>query len=169
VIAVPADRSGAPPIPAGQFSKTIYAYTFGKVGGGTPTQPVPITYPNDLDALPGEQVDLYFYDEAPRNAGRCIRTILVLRFPSPCPANRASMPRRPATMGWLRGIKGVASETTSRKRRFGSRGPAPSTPPSTRRRCAKALTRGPSRSRPPAAPPPPLATSSFCPPRTSPW
>jgi RHS repeat-associated protein len=65
VIAVPADRSGAPPIPAGQFSKTIYAYTFGKVGGGTPSQPVPITYPNDLDALPGEQVDLYFYDEAP--------------------------------------------------------------------------------------------------------
>jgi RHS repeat-associated protein len=65
VIAVPADRSGAPPVPAGQFSRTIYAYTFGKVGGGTPSQPVPITYPNDLDALPGEQVDLYFYDEAP--------------------------------------------------------------------------------------------------------
>jgi len=65
VIAVPADRSGAPPIPAGQFSRTIYAYTFGKVGGGTPSQPVPITYPNDIEALPGEQVDLYFYDEAP--------------------------------------------------------------------------------------------------------
>jgi RHS repeat-associated protein len=65
VIAVPADRSGAPPIPGGQFSKTIYAYTFGKVGGGTPSQPVPITYPNDLQADPGEQVDLYFFDEAP--------------------------------------------------------------------------------------------------------
>ena len=65
VIAVPADRSGAPPIPAGQFSRTIYAYTFGKVGGGTPSQPVPIRYPNDLEALPGEQVDLYYYDEAP--------------------------------------------------------------------------------------------------------
>jgi hypothetical protein len=64
VIAVPADRSGAPLLP-GQRMRTIYAYTFGKVGGGTPSQPVPITYPNDIEALPGEQVDLYFYDEAP--------------------------------------------------------------------------------------------------------
>jgi len=65
VVAVPVDRSGAPPIPVGQFSKTIYAYTFGKVGGGTPSQPVPIFYPNDVEALPGEQVDLHYYDEAP--------------------------------------------------------------------------------------------------------
>src|SRR2546428_935427 len=38
---------------------------FGKPGGGTPSAPIPITFPNDLGAPPGTQVELWFYDEAP--------------------------------------------------------------------------------------------------------
>jgi RHS repeat-associated protein len=65
VVGVPIDRSGAPPLPAGVYAKTVYAYTFGKVGGGTPSQPVPITFPNDVGGNPGESLDLYYYDELP--------------------------------------------------------------------------------------------------------
>ncbi len=65
VVAVPLDRSGAPPLPGGLYAKTVYAYYFGKVGGGNPSQPVPITFPNDLGLSPGEQADLYYYDELP--------------------------------------------------------------------------------------------------------
>lgn len=34
-------------------------------GGGTPTTPIPITLPNDLEALPGEQLTIWYYDESP--------------------------------------------------------------------------------------------------------
>ncbi len=62
---VPTDRAPLPPFPADRYSPTLFMYYFGKQGGGTPSAPVPITYPNDLDIPPGTQVELWFYDEAP--------------------------------------------------------------------------------------------------------
>ncbi len=64
---VPPDRSPLPPleVPPGAIAGPTYMFYFGKVGGGTPTAPVPIIGPNDGGGLPGETVDLYFYDEAP--------------------------------------------------------------------------------------------------------
>ncbi len=62
---VPADRAPLPPFPADRYSPTLFMYYFGKAGGGTPSQPVPITYPNDLDIPPGTQAELWYYDEAP--------------------------------------------------------------------------------------------------------
>jgi RHS repeat-associated protein len=64
---VPPDRSPLPPLelPPGFVAGPIYMFYFGKVGGGTPTAPVPIIGPNEGGGFPGEQVDLYFYDEAP--------------------------------------------------------------------------------------------------------
>lgn len=64
---VPPDRSPLPPLelPPGFTAGPLYMFYFGKVGGGTPTAPVPVIGPNDLGGLPGERVDLYFYDEAP--------------------------------------------------------------------------------------------------------
>ena len=64
---VPPDRSPLPPleVPPGAVAGPIYMFYFGKVGGGTPTAPVPIVGPNEGGGLPGERVDLYFYDEAP--------------------------------------------------------------------------------------------------------
>jgi len=35
------------------------------VGGGTPTGNIPIDTPNDVDGLPGDKIDLYFFNEAP--------------------------------------------------------------------------------------------------------
>lgn len=40
-------------------------FSFGKVGGGTPTQPIPVTFPNTIGAYPGQQVELWYYNEAP--------------------------------------------------------------------------------------------------------
>ncbi len=64
---VPPDRSPLPPLqlPPGYTAGPLYMFYFGKVGGGTPTAPVPIIGPNEVGDLPGERVDLYFYDEAP--------------------------------------------------------------------------------------------------------
>lgn len=62
---VPLDRNPLPPFPADRVVSSLYMYSFGKQGGGTPSAPVPITYPNDLDLPPGTQVELWFYDEAP--------------------------------------------------------------------------------------------------------
>lgn len=64
---VPPDRSPLPPLelPPGYTAGSLTMFYFGKVGGGTPTAPVPIIGPNELGSLPGEKVDLYFYDEAP--------------------------------------------------------------------------------------------------------
>ncbi|MBI3045911.1 MAG: hypothetical protein HYY78_24145 [Betaproteobacteria bacterium] len=65
VRAVPVDRLPIRPIPEGQTSRTVYLFYFFREGGGTPTQPVPVTLPNDMEALPGEQVELWYYDEDP--------------------------------------------------------------------------------------------------------
>ncbi len=62
---VPLDRSPLPPFPADRVAGSLYMYYFGKVGGGTPSQPVPIAAPNELDLPPGTQVELWYYDEAP--------------------------------------------------------------------------------------------------------
>jgi len=43
----------------------VYLFYFGKVGGGLPTGNIPVDTPNDLDGLPGEKVDLYYFNEAP--------------------------------------------------------------------------------------------------------
>jgi len=65
VRAVPLDRLAVPPIPPGVETNTVYMFSFGKVGGGTPTQPVPVTFPNTIGAYPGQQVELWYYNEAP--------------------------------------------------------------------------------------------------------
>ncbi len=62
---VATDRTPIPPLPADRYSPSGYMYYFGKQGGGTPSAPIPITVPNDLDVPPGTQVELWFYDEAP--------------------------------------------------------------------------------------------------------
>ena len=62
---VPLDRNPLPPLPADRVVSSLYMYYFGKPGGGTPSAPVPIRFPNDLDLPPGTQVELWYYDEAP--------------------------------------------------------------------------------------------------------
>lgn len=61
---VPIDRLPILPIPAGQESRSVYLYYFFREGGANPTQPIPVTMANDLDALPGEQVEMWYYDES---------------------------------------------------------------------------------------------------------
>lgn len=61
---VPVDRLPIRPIPDGQTSKSVYLFYFFREGGGDPTTPIPVTLPNDGDALPGEQVELWYYDES---------------------------------------------------------------------------------------------------------
>ena len=62
---VPIDRIPVPPPPAGLFTTAAYMDYFGKPGGGTASEPIPVTLPNDLDLPPGAQAELWFYDEAP--------------------------------------------------------------------------------------------------------
>jgi hypothetical protein len=62
---VPLDRLAVPPPPAGVETNVVYMFSFGKVGGGTPTQPIPVTVPNTIGAYPGQQVELWFFNEAP--------------------------------------------------------------------------------------------------------
>lgn len=62
---VPLDRTPIPPLPGDRVGTTAYMSYFGKPGGGTPSEPIPITFPNDLGAPPGTQVELWYYDEAP--------------------------------------------------------------------------------------------------------
>ncbi len=62
---VPIDRLPILPIPAGQESRSVYLYYFFREGGANPTQPIPVTMANDLDALPGEKVEMWYYDESP--------------------------------------------------------------------------------------------------------
>ncbi|MDX2250921.1 MAG: RHS repeat-associated core domain-containing protein [Nitrospira sp.] len=59
------DRTPIPALPADHVGGSAYMYYFGKDGGGTPSEPIPITFPNELGAPPGAQVELWFYDEAP--------------------------------------------------------------------------------------------------------
>lgn len=62
---VPVDRLPIKPLPAGVNAKSVYLYYFFREGGANPTRPIPVTMNNDLDALPGEKVDLWYYDESP--------------------------------------------------------------------------------------------------------
>ena len=62
---VPIDRVPLPPLPADLVPGVVYMDYFGKLGGGTPTEPIPVTLPNDLDLPAGTQVELWHFDEAP--------------------------------------------------------------------------------------------------------
>jgi RHS repeat-associated protein len=62
---VPIDRIPVPPLPAGLVTTAAYMDYFAKPGGGTPTEPIPVTLPNDLDLPPGTQAQLWYFDEAP--------------------------------------------------------------------------------------------------------
>ena len=58
------------------------------------------------------------------DTGRCIRTISVVRSPSPCPANRASTPRMSSTTSWCGAWSGAPSSGMTRTGRTSSpRGP----------------------------------------------
>ncbi|MCG3116645.1 MAG: PKD domain-containing protein [Candidatus Manganitrophus sp. SA1] len=63
VTPVPIDRVPLPPFPGDAL--TVYMFHFFKAGGGTPTQPIPVKYPNDANLPPGTKVDLFYYDEEP--------------------------------------------------------------------------------------------------------
>ncbi len=65
VTVIPIDRSPLPPLPSGLNARQIYLFNFGKIGGGVPTGNVPIDTPNDVDGLPGDKIDLYYFNEAP--------------------------------------------------------------------------------------------------------
>ncbi|MGH7673042.1 MAG: hypothetical protein ACREMC_09080, partial [Gemmatimonadales bacterium] len=60
---VPVDRLPIRPIPEGVETRSVYLFYFFREGGGDPTSPIPVTLPNDIDAIPGETVTLYYYDE----------------------------------------------------------------------------------------------------------
>lgn len=62
---VPSDRTPLPPLPADKISPFLYMDYFGKPGGGTPSEPIPVTLPNDLNVPPGTQAELWYFDEAP--------------------------------------------------------------------------------------------------------
>jgi RHS repeat-associated protein len=65
VTAVPIDRLPLPPpsLSPGQAVMTVYMFHFFKPGGGIPTQPIPVKYPNEANLPPGTKLDLYYYDE----------------------------------------------------------------------------------------------------------
>jgi RHS repeat-associated protein len=62
---VPVDRLPIRPIPEGQTSRSVYLFYFFREGGGTPSTPIPVSIPNDVDAEPGDQVEMWYYDEEP--------------------------------------------------------------------------------------------------------
>src|SRR5688572_12774678 len=63
--AVPVDRLPIQPPPPDVLVNLVYMFYFGKVGGGTPTQPIPFSTPNDLGMAPGEKAELWYFDESP--------------------------------------------------------------------------------------------------------
>ncbi|MBN4054827.1 IPT/TIG domain-containing protein, partial [Nitrospira defluvii] len=65
VKSVPIDRLPLPPLPDNAPAFNVYMFYFFKAGGGTPTQPIPVKFPNDAGLEPGTVVDLYYYDEEP--------------------------------------------------------------------------------------------------------
>jgi RHS repeat-associated protein len=62
---VPVDRLPIQPLPSDVGMKSVFLYYFFREGGADPTTPIPVTYPNDLGLLPGEQAQLWYYDESP--------------------------------------------------------------------------------------------------------
>jgi RHS repeat-associated protein len=67
--AVPIDRLPIPPPPSSVLFNIVYMFYFGKVGGGTPTQPIPFSAPNDLGMEPGDKAELWYFDESPIPGG----------------------------------------------------------------------------------------------------
>ena len=61
---VSVDKLPIKPLPSTLNSRTVYLYYFFREGGANPSRPIPVTMNNDIDALPGEQVDLWYYDES---------------------------------------------------------------------------------------------------------
>jgi len=57
------DRLPVPPPPGP--TRSLYRVHFGTPMGGLPSAPLPVTLPNDQDAEPGEQVEVWYYDAAP--------------------------------------------------------------------------------------------------------
>ena len=62
---VPLDRLPVRPLPAWVRARTVYMFYFGKRGGGIPSRPVPFEAPNDLGLAPGDQAELWYFDESP--------------------------------------------------------------------------------------------------------
>jgi RHS repeat-associated protein len=62
---VPPDRLPVKPLPPNSFVRTVHMFYFGKTGGGTPDQPIPVKARNDLNLRPGEKAVLWYYDESP--------------------------------------------------------------------------------------------------------
>jgi uncharacterized protein DUF6531 len=60
----PLSPDRVPPLPEDAAPRSVYLFSFEKPGGGTPTKPIPVIYPNDLGAPPGERIDLWSYDKA---------------------------------------------------------------------------------------------------------
>jgi RHS repeat-associated protein len=57
------DRLPVPPPPG--FTRSLYQVYFGTPMGGLPQAALPVTLPNDQDAPPGEQIEIWYYDAAP--------------------------------------------------------------------------------------------------------
>jgi len=54
------------PVPPPSFpTQSFYQVFFGTPMGGLPSQPLPITLPNDQGLRPGESVEIWYYDAAP--------------------------------------------------------------------------------------------------------
>jgi len=62
---VPLDALPVPPPPPDVQGNSVYMFYFGKVGGGVPTTPIPVTVPNDLGLNPGEKAELWYFNESP--------------------------------------------------------------------------------------------------------
>jgi RHS repeat-associated protein len=62
---VPIDALPVPPPPPEIQGNSVYMFYFGKQGGGVPTTPIPVTVPNTLGLEPGEQAELWYFNESP--------------------------------------------------------------------------------------------------------
>jgi len=65
IVKVPIDALPVPPPPPNVQGRSVYMFYFGKMGGGTPTIPIPVTAPNDLGLKPGEKAALWYFNESP--------------------------------------------------------------------------------------------------------
>ncbi|MBX3237287.1 MAG: hypothetical protein KF814_14160 [Nitrospiraceae bacterium] len=64
----PLSPDRVPPLPPDAAPRTVYLFSFDNPGGGTPSKPVPVIYPNDLGAPPGTRLDLWYYDKTDKPA-----------------------------------------------------------------------------------------------------